>query len=58
MNEKTKALIGQKEDNAYRDKIGYEYDMIMDMAVEMKGKPVLIAVPQTNRMVVGHENSK
>lgn len=58
MNEKTKALIVQKEDNAYRDKIVYEYDMIMDMAVEMKGKPVLIAVPQTNRMVVGHENSK
>lgn len=60
MDPKTKAAIEAKKadpDN-HPEKIVYEYDMTMKMDVQLNGKPVLEAKPQTDHMFIGHEDSK
>ena len=40
------------------EKIVYEYDMTMKMAVRLKDKPELEVSPKTDHMFIGHEDSK
>lgn len=60
MDPKTKAAIEAKKadpDN-HPEKIVYEYDMTMKMAVKLKNKPELEVSPKTDHMFIGHEDSK
>ena len=60
MDPKTKAAIEAKKadpDN-HPEKIVYEYDMTMKMAVRLKDKPELEVSPKTDHMFIGHEDSK
>ena len=60
MDPKTKAAIEAKKadpDN-HPEKIVYEYDMTMKMAVKLKDKPELEVSPKTDHMFIGHEDSK
>lgn len=58
MDEKTKALIDEQKKNGTDEKIVYEFNIGMDMKVAIKGKSILTAVPQTNHMFIGNEDSK
>lgn len=59
MTDETKARAAAKEQSNSDEKIVYEFDMGMDMKLTLKkDKTVLTASAMTNRMFIGHEDSK
>ncbi len=58
MTEETKARVAEKEQNSSAEKFVYEFDMGMDMKLYLKNKAVLTASAKTNRMFIGHEDSR
>lgn len=59
MDEKTKAVLASKKanQNEYPEKIVYEYDMTMKMELSLTDGKKFEAIPKTDHMFIGHEES-
>lgn len=60
MDEKTKAALASKKanQNEYPEKIVYEYDMTMRMELSLTDGKKFEAIPKTDHMFIGHEESE
>ncbi len=60
MDEKTKAALASKKanQNEYPEKIVYEYDMTMKMELSLTDGKKFEAIPKTDHMFIGHEESE
>lgn len=60
MDEKTKAVLASKKanQNEYPEKIVYEYDMTMKMELSLTDGKKFEAIPKTDHMFIGHEESE
>ena len=60
MDEKTKAALASKKanENEYPEKIVYEYDMTMKMELSLTDGKKFEAIPKTDHMFIGHEESE